>query len=142
MAQAAESSSQEYWRPPNPEVMRLVVPSPPGATCWHCGTQNSPGALFCQACGSARETRRVAPAPVISSDPAEFGSLHRPLGLSVPCLIFFVLGITCMIGAALTGMIYKTETLVDWQAVQIWRIEWLLGAAVALLAGILLKRRA
>jgi hypothetical protein len=39
-----------------------------------------------------------------------------------------------------TGVIYKTGTLADWQAMQIWRIEWLLGASAALLAAILLKR--
>jgi hypothetical protein len=38
-------------------------------------------------------------------------------------------------------MIYKAQTMVDWQAIQTWRIEWLLGATAALLAGILLKRK-
>ena len=48
---------------------------------------------------------------------------------------------TCMVAALLTGILYKTDTLVDWQAVQLWRIEWLLASSAALLAGILLKRR-
>jgi hypothetical protein len=39
----------------------------------------------------------------------------------------------------MTGVVYREDTLVDWQAVQTWRIEWLLGAVVALLAGILLR---
>jgi hypothetical protein len=30
----------------------------------------------------------------------------------------------------------------DWQAVQLWRIEWLLGATASFLAGILLKKSA
>jgi hypothetical protein len=46
-----------------------------------------------------------------------------------------------MASAALAGFLYKAETLVDWQAIQVWRIEWLLGAAAALLAGILLKKK-
>jgi hypothetical protein len=44
------------------------------------------------------------------------------------------------VGAALLGVIYRTDTLLDWQAVQIWRVEWLLAALAALLAGLLLKK--
>jgi hypothetical protein len=44
-----------------------------------------------------------------------------------------------MLCAALTGVIYKAHSLMEWQAIQTWRIEWLLAAAAALLAGILLK---
>jgi hypothetical protein len=62
-------------------------------------------------------------------------------GLSIPCLVFFVGAIVCAAAAVLTGVIYKADTLVDWQAVQVWRVEWLLGAIAALLAGILLKRK-
>jgi hypothetical protein len=32
------------------------------------------------------------------------------------------------------------RTAVDWQAIQLWRIEWLLGAVAAFIAGALLKR--
>jgi hypothetical protein len=35
---------------------------------------------------------------------------------------------------------FTAGTVLDWQAVQIWRVEWLLGAAAAFLAGILLKK--
>ncbi|HZP22229.1 MAG TPA: hypothetical protein VFB04_02205 [Terriglobales bacterium] len=54
--------------------------------------------------------------------------------------ICLVLGVACGIIAALTGVIYRADTLVDWQAVQLWRIEWLLTAIAILLAGVLLKR--
>jgi len=30
--------------------------------------------------------------------------------------------------------------MIDWQAVQLWRIEWLLGAVAAFVAGCLLKK--
>jgi hypothetical protein len=66
--------------------------------------------------------------------------LRVRLGLSVPSLVFFVLGILCLVIAASVGVFYKSETLVQWQALQFWRIEWLLGAAAAMLAGILLKK--
>ena len=67
-------------------------------------------------------------------------TIRRKLELSLGSLVCLILGLACMTGAVLTSLIYKTETLVDWQAVQVWRIEWLLGAAAALLAGILLKK--
>ena len=38
-----------------------------------------------------------------------------------------------------TGLVYTAATVLDWQAVQIWRIEWLLAAIAAFLAGILLR---
>jgi len=37
-------------------------------------------------------------------------------------------------------LFFTAATVLDWQAVQLWRIEWLLGAAVAFVAGILLKK--
>jgi hypothetical protein len=37
------------------------------------------------------------------------------------------------------GFIYSATTLVDWQAVQIWRMEWMLGSIIAMLAALLLK---
>jgi len=45
-----------------------------------------------------------------------------------------------VIAAISVGFIYSANTLVDWQAVQTWRIEWMLAAIVAFVAGILLKR--
>jgi hypothetical protein len=33
------------------------------------------------------------------------------------------------------------KTLVDWQAIQMYRIEWLLAATAAFVAGILLKKK-
>jgi hypothetical protein len=55
-------------------------------------------------------------------------------------MIAFLAGITCVLAAVLVGFIFSANTVLDWQAVQLWRIEWLLAAAAAFLAGILLKR--
>jgi hypothetical protein len=41
----------------------------------------------------------------------------------------------------MTGLIYSTSTLAEWQAVQTWRIEWLLATGVALLAAMLFKSK-
>jgi hypothetical protein len=56
-------------------------------------------------------------------------------------VVCLVVAVIFALAAVLTGVIYREDTLVDWQAVQVWRIEWLLAAAVALLAGILLKKK-
>ena len=142
MGQATRSSSQEYWRPANPEVARLIDPAPVGAACWRCGMEYSPAARFCHFCGSPRDKdSRAQPRLVAPNSSQLMSGLHvlDRLGLSMPSLLFFVVGILCIIAAVITGAIFKTDTLLDWQAVQLWRIEWLLGAAAALLAGILLK---
>ena len=139
MAQTAHDTSQEYWRPVNPMV--ADVAQIPRVMCPNCGAEFVVGARFCHTCGGAR-----APAPVAarwSTKLADFmaiQTIRRKLELSLGSLVFFILGLACITGAVVTSLIYKTETLVDWQAVQVWRIEWLLGATAALLAGILLKK--
>ncbi len=142
MAQAVRSSSQEYWRSPNPEIMRMVSTMPAPSSCWHCGADYAPAAHFCHLCGSEREKPAI---PDDALDPAldsiKATSILDQLGLSISSLIFFLLGVACMIAALLTGILYKADTLVDWQAVQLWRIEWLLASSAALLAGVLLKKR-
>jgi hypothetical protein len=143
MPQAAgRSSSQEYWRSPNPEIMRLVSTMPAPSACWHCGADYSPAAHFCHICGSQREKAVTLDRDHEAAIGAEESTtLLDQLGLTVSSLIFFLLGMACMVAALVTGILYKADTLVDWQAVQLWRIQWLLATSAALLAGILLKRR-
>ena len=62
-------------------------------------------------------------------------------GLSLPCAAFFILGMVCTVAALAVGVLYREDTLVDWQAVQAWRVEWLLAAIASLLAGVLLKTK-
>ena len=54
-------------------------------------------------------------------------------------MIAFTVGVACITGALLVGLL-TARTLVDWQAIQIYRAEWLLGATAAFTAGILLKK--
>lgn len=116
------------------------MPAP--SSCWHCGADYAPAAHFCHVCGSEREKPLAIGNDL---DPAiaakESTNLLDLVGLTISSLIFFFLGMACMIAALVTGMVYKADTLVDWQAVQLWRIEWLLASSAALLAGILLKKR-
>jgi hypothetical protein len=47
-----------------------------------------------------------------------------------------------VIAAIGVGFVFSAATVLDWQAVQVWRIQWLLAAVAAFVAGILLKRTA
>lgn len=136
-----KSSSKEYWRSPHPDIMRLVSPMPAPSTCWHCGADYAPAAHFCHICGNQRENPLAAADEPDAVSSEEATTILDRFGLTVTSLIFFLLGVACLVAAFVTGLAYKVDTLVDWQAVQLWRIEWLLASAAALLAGILLKKR-
>ncbi|HUK43441.1 MAG TPA: zinc ribbon domain-containing protein [Candidatus Bathyarchaeia archaeon] len=142
MAQAS-TRNQEYWRPANPNVARLIDPPSTETLCWNCGMEYSPAARFCHMCGSPRDpgphVEPSRPQTVSVARKTERRSTSSP-PMPLTSIVCFALGIACVIGAGLMGAIYRTDTLVDWQAVQTWRIEWLLAALAALLAGVLLKK--
>ncbi len=145
MAQASGSTSQEYWRPPNPNAARLFEAPPPAElACWRCGMEYQPAARFCHMCGASREVNsRATTVPInMRGETRKSGARGLRFLLPLPAASFacFLLGVAFLVGAALLGVIYKTDTLVDWQAVQIWRVEWLLAALAALIAGLLLKK--
>ena len=68
--------------------------------------------------------------------------IKSALGLPLASVVAFFIGMVCAIAAAATSLLYSASTLLDWQAVQIWRMEWLLAAITAFVAGILLKKKA
>jgi hypothetical protein len=68
-----------------------------------------------------------------------FHEIKKWVGLPTASLIAFILGISCVAGALLVGLL-TAKTFVDWQAIQFYRAEWLLAATAAFVAGILLKR--
>jgi zinc-ribbon domain len=143
MAQSAHSQSEEYWRPADPVTARIARPIMAAGLCPDCGAEYSTGDRFCHACGTERNRRPVAASsPMTFADFFDLAVIRQRCGLSVPSMVFFVLGITCLVIASVIGVLYKGETLVQWQALQFWRVEWLLGAAATMLAGILLKREA
>lgn len=139
MSGVAHKLDQEFWQPP---AQAQAVPSAPIAVevCPRCSSDFVVGARFCHVCGAGRELQ-----PELSmSGPARLlnvRALQETLGLTIGALIAFLVGIACVIAAIATGLIYTATTMVDWQAVQVWRIEWLLAATVAFVAGILLNRR-
>jgi len=69
-----------------------------------------------------------------------FHEIRTRIGLSTPSLVAFVLGLICVAGALLVGLL-TVKTVVDWEAIQAYRIEWLLAATAAFVAGILLKKK-
>ena len=68
-----------------------------------------------------------------------FHEIQRWVGLSTASLIAFILGVGCIAGALLVGLL-TAKNFVDWQAIQFYRAEWLLAATAAFVAGILLKK--
>ncbi len=68
-----------------------------------------------------------------------FHEIKKWIGLSTASLIAFVVGIGCIAGALLVGLL-TARNFVDWQAIQFYRAEWLLAATASFVAGILLKR--
>jgi cytosine/uracil/thiamine/allantoin permease len=62
------------------------------------------------------------------------------MGLTTAATIAFLLGLLCGLGALTIGVFFSARTLVDWQAIQLWRIEWLLAAIAAFVVGLLLKK--
>jgi hypothetical protein len=68
-----------------------------------------------------------------------FHEIKRWVGLPTASLIAFVIGLGCVTGALLVGLI-TARNLVDWQAIQFYRAECLLAATASFVAGILLKK--
>lgn len=137
MADVVRSATQEFWHSPAEESARLQ-PSPAGfaTACPECGAEFLPGAAFCHACG---ETRSVE----FSSGwlgRFEIGSLEGMFGLTLAPLVAFFLGLACAAAAVLAGVFSNPQTVLDWQVVQAWRIEWLVASVASFVAGILLKR--
>jgi zinc-ribbon domain len=107
--------------------------------CAKCNTELVLGSRFCHVCGTQRDVHpQYGEASVL-----RFLDIHlisQALGLTIASLVAFVFGLACVLAAIITGFVYTATTVLDWQAVQVWRIEWLLAAAVSFIAGILLKR--
>jgi hypothetical protein len=138
--------------------------------CPGCGTEYLLGSRFCHSCGgkrpagvvstlqaeaglmvrlrdqlmdAARTTASVFYLPD-SKVPAwlnylSFHEIKMRVGLPTASLIAFFIGVGCVAGALLVGLL-TAKTLVDWQAIQFYRAEWLLAATASFVAGILLKK--
>ena len=136
--------------------------------CTRCGSEFLPGAGFCHACGGRRPEAISAAARADAAVRAgiwervvervqslgaslsaikfpawlrylHFHEIKRRVGLSTASFVAFLIGIGCVAGALLVGLL-TARTFVDWQAIQFYRAEWLLAATASFVAGILLKK--
>lgn len=69
-----------------------------------------------------------------------FHEIKRWIGLPTPSLIAFIIGLGCIVGALAVSLFYKASNMAEFQAIQMWRMEWLLAATASFVAGILLKK--
>ncbi len=69
-----------------------------------------------------------------------FHEIKSWVGLPTASLIAFLAGLGCVAGALGVSLFYRASNLAEFQAIQLWRIEWLLAATAAFVAGILLKK--
>ncbi len=134
------SEREEFWRPPV-EAGRERVPhtAADSGACPNCHTEFVMGSRFCHVCGAERQIPSARRGAGIARL-IDLTAVKNALGLSTGAVTAFFIGVVCVLAALGTGLAYSANTLVDWQAVQVWRIEWLLAAVAAFLAGLLLKR--
>jgi hypothetical protein len=150
-------------------VVREAIPTMAEA-CPRCATEFLLGSRFCHTCGGRRREAISADARADAAALAglweqavcrmqsvvtefqwnkiifpawlrylHFHEIKNWVGLSTASLIAFVIGIGCVAGALLVGLL-TVKTFVDWQAIQFYRVEWLLAATACFVAGILLKK--
>jgi hypothetical protein len=138
MSGLAPRIHQEFWRPP---VANEVAAAPVGSisshVCSGCGTEFMLGAHYCYVCGTAREVNPVSDHGWVRY--LEFHNIKEAFGLPMPSLVAFLAGIGCVLAALFLGVVYTIRNAADFQAVQLWRMQWLLAAIAAFVAGILLK---
>jgi hypothetical protein len=141
MADLAQHAQGDFWQAPM--ATADARPSVRGNTldeaCAQCGSEFVMGAGFCHVCGSARELQVDSPVAPGWTRYLQFHQIKRAFGLPSASLTAFLLGLGCGFAALLVGFIFSANTVLDWQAVQMWRIEWLLAAVACFVAGILLR---
>ncbi len=142
MSEVIPEAQHEFWRPPVIHQAATIVPGMVDV-CAGCNTEFMVGSRFCHNCGVARGTQagahRFLAQLLEFLHVVEFQDLKQRLGLSTAPLIAFAIGIFCFLAAVLVGVVSTITNFEDFQAVQFWRVEWLLAAIAALIAGVLLK---
>lgn len=140
MAEIVRDAHQEFWRPPlnQPAVSEMAE------SCRRCGTEFMVGAAFCHICGAGRHraTATTTGNWVQSFDflkTLELGRVKAWFGLPLPSLCAFLFGVAFLIVAVGVGFTDVKDNVSDFEAVQLWRIQWLMAACACFLVGILFK---
>jgi uncharacterized protein (DUF983 family) len=131
----------QYWSPVL-ESRAAAGTAAETELCPRCGTEFIIGSRYCYVCGTDRDLPGVARRRAIFDWKRwlDFATLQQRLGMGAASLVAFIVGCLCLLAAALTGVMFTATTMIDWQAVQVWRIEWLLASIAAFIAGVLLKK--
>src|ERR1039457_4753479 len=143
MEEVVNQTEQEFWRAPllaSKAVAKRGRSDERSATC-RCGTEFIVSSEYCHVCGVSRPDLGVSVARTLSIPGlAELTLLGERLGLTTPATIAFLVGVLCGVGALAVSVFFSARTVLDWQALQLWRIEWLLAPGGPLVARGLLKR--
>ena len=139
MSEVAQSAQHDFWRPPA-TVEQIPTRSSSQSTnaCAVCGTEFMVEAGFCHRCGTARAARLLDSGWMRY---LEFQNIKQGLGLGTASLVAFLIGVGCVLAALSVGLIYSVQNFADFQAVQLWRMQWLLAGIASFVAGLLLKRK-
>jgi hypothetical protein len=129
---------QEFWKPAVP-LRQETLPTT-GEVCDQCGADFLAGARFCHVCGAERNTNVAVQKTTGIRTWLNLANVREAMGQTTASLIALMLGVVCIVAALVTGFMYTATTVLDWQAVQVWRIEWLLAGIAMFTAGILLKK--
>jgi hypothetical protein len=131
---------QEFWKPIVPaHVEGAHTQSENRNACLRCGAEAVLVGQFCHLCGAERTTDSPRATHGLASW-FDFSSVREAIGLGPAALVAFILGFGCVIAAAITGLAFTASTVLEWQAIQVWRIEWLLAAIALFGAGLLVKK--
>ena len=142
MPEALHNTQNDFWRPPAAAQPAQLIPEVSSSmveACDRCETEFMVGARFCYLCGAVRQ---VQPGTVLRTSwtrRLEFNYIKQSLGLPVASLVAFLIGLGCVLAALVVGAIYAVQTSADFQAIQFWRMEWLLAAIAFFVAGVLFK---
>jgi ribosomal protein L37E len=142
MSDLVRDVRQEFWRPP--QAQSAADPALAEA-CRRCGTEFMVGAAFCHICGMGRHRSATNSAGHWTRHFAflkglEFGRVRGWFGLPLPSLCAFLIGSAFVVVALAQGL-RSVQDFSDFEAIQLWRMQWMMAACVAFLAGILLKNR-
>ncbi|HYL92968.1 MAG TPA: hypothetical protein VEW69_07400 [Alphaproteobacteria bacterium] len=129
MEQFGQTQAQEdqaFWRPLIASSSSAVAEAQPTEKLWRA--EKEP------------EEHEAAPAKAASAR-LQLTVLRETLGQTWGSMIALFLGSGCLIAAVVTSFLFTPNTLLEWQAIQLWRIEWLLAAIALFAAGTLLKKK-
>lgn len=143
MSEGLRDTQNDFWRPPAAESAPIIIPEVPPSmveACHRCETEFMVGARFCYLCGAVRRAQGRATLTRTWTRYLEFNFIKQALGLPVASLVAFLVGLGCLLAAAFVGAIYAVQNVADFQAIQFWRMQWLLAAIAFFVTAVLLKR--